>query len=54
MNDGELSPLAQEAVGLHEMFTSLCEGGFEEDQALRLVAYVMVANGRDQPKEDGA
>lgn len=48
-----LSPLAQEAVTLREMFVAFVAGGFTEDQALRLIAYQLAANGRavlDQEK----
>lgn len=41
--DFGLSNLAQGAVGLHEWFTSLVEGGFTELQALRFVAEIMAA-----------
>jgi hypothetical protein len=33
------------------MFVSFMAGGFAEDQALRLVAYIIAANARNQ--EDG-
>lgn len=38
-----LSNLAQGAVGLHEWFASLVEGGFTELQALRFIAEIMAA-----------
>lgn len=48
----DLSPMAQEAIGYHVMFTAFCEGGFTADQALRLIANVIVESGRNQPEGD--
>lgn len=39
-----MSPLAQDAANMHELFLALMEAGFNEDQALRLVAMLV-----DQP-----
>ena len=46
-----LTPLVENAAQLHEMFVSFMAGGFAEDQALRLTAYIIAANARNQ--EDG-
>lgn len=45
------SPLRVAAVQLHELFTTLVDSGFSEDQALRLTAYISIGK-RDQ--EDGS
>lgn len=37
-----LTELAQGAVALHEMYLGLREGGFEERQALYIIAQVML------------
>jgi hypothetical protein len=42
-----ISSMGEAAVTLHEMFVSLVEGGFTEDQALRLLAYRLAADGDD-------
>jgi hypothetical protein len=44
----DLTPMAQEAIGYHVMFEALVEGGFTESQALRLLANIIAAQGRDQ------
>jgi hypothetical protein len=35
-----LSPLEQDAAGMHEIFLALTGAGFSEDQGLRLTAYL--------------
>jgi hypothetical protein len=49
MND--MTPLAQEALGVHVMFTAFVEGGFTEDQAIRLVAIWLAERGRNEGGE---
>ncbi len=44
-DDCEMSPLAQAAVALHEIFLSLTEAGFEDYDALRIVAWVISDQG---------
>lgn len=39
-----MSPVSEAAVAAHVMFLGLIEGGFTEDQALKLVAYYIHAN----------
>lgn len=39
-----MSPLAEEALHLRELFIAMLAGGFTEDQALRLIAYTLHAN----------
>lgn len=38
---GEFKAFVDSAVGLHEMFLSYLEAGFTEDQALKLIAYMI-------------
>lgn len=40
--DSPLSPLAQLATALHEMFTSLMAAGFTENQALYITSKMIV------------
>jgi hypothetical protein len=40
-DDGDLTPLDQMSVGLHEHFLTLVKQGFTEQQALYLVAIVI-------------
>ena len=37
----ELHGLFEASQGMHDLFESFMVGGFSEDQALRLIAYVM-------------
>jgi hypothetical protein len=41
----EMSPLLEGVVGLHEVFSTLVQGGFTEDQALKLVSLVIHNSG---------
>lgn len=36
-----LSPLEQDAANMHEMFLALMKAGFEERQALQLIAFLL-------------
>jgi hypothetical protein len=47
-----MSPLAEEALHLREMFIAMVAGGFTEDQALRLIAYTLHANRDPNPSGD--
>ena len=38
----DLSPLDEDAFQMFEMFNSLLRGGFQEKQALHLVAFILV------------
>lgn len=40
----ELSPLEESAVRLHEIYVSLMKGGFNEDEALSLIAKMTKGN----------
>jgi hypothetical protein len=47
MNDsshGDITPLLEAAATAHELFCSLVDGGFNEAQAIRLTAYVMLGH----------
>ena len=39
--DYGMSPLAEASVMLHEIYQSLTIGGFSNDEALRIVAYMI-------------
>ena len=41
----EMSVLLEGTVELHEVFLTLCRGGFTEDQSLKLIAHVLCNNG---------
>jgi hypothetical protein len=40
-DDENQSPLQEASVALNEMFLTLCSTGFTENQALRLIAYLI-------------
>ncbi len=42
MGDSSFSPLAQLATALHEMFVSLMQAGFTENQALYITSKMIV------------
>lgn len=44
-DDGDLSPLVEAAVALHEVYTALIDGGFDEFEALRMLAIVIAEQG---------
>jgi hypothetical protein len=44
-DDGDLSPLVEAAVALHEVYLALIEGGFDEFEALRMLAYIVSEQG---------
>lgn len=46
-----LTQLAEGAVALHEMYLGLREGGFEERQALYIIAMVMLGQPTDKDEE---
>jgi hypothetical protein len=39
--DGEWSDLKTASIALNELFNSLCDAGFTEPQALRLLGFVL-------------
>jgi hypothetical protein len=41
-----MAPLAESAVGIHEMFESFVEGGFTREEAIQLIAEIVVRQGR--------
>lgn len=41
----DLPPLTQAAVALHEVFLALVDGGFEDYDAIRLVAQLIIEQG---------
>jgi len=41
-----MAPLAESAAGIHEMYLSLIEGGFAREEALKLVAEIIVRQGK--------
>lgn len=43
--DGDLSPLAQGAVALHEIYLALQEGGFSEWEGLRILSWMITEQG---------
>lgn len=47
------TPLHIDAVTLHEVFATLTDAGFTDDQALRLLGYMLAAKGTngDHPGE---
>ena len=44
-NEIEMSVLLSGVVELHEVFLTLRQGGFTEDQSLKLIALVLHNNG---------
>lgn len=46
--DGEINPLTEGAIQYHVMFENLVKGGFKEDQALKLIAYLILATGEKE------
>lgn len=43
-----MSPLEQDAANMHELFVALVKAGFNEQQSLRLVSYLVeTADGSD-------
>lgn len=46
-----LSPLAQDAASMHEIFLALCGAGFTEQQALTLTA-LLTDGGSGRPQQD--
>ena len=43
-----MSPLEQDAANMHELFVALVKSGFSDQQALRLVSYLVeTADGND-------
>lgn len=43
--DGDLSPLVEAAVALHEVYLALIEGGFDEFEAIRILALIISEQG---------
>lgn len=43
--DDPFNNLAVSAIAMHDMFESYVEAGFQEDHALRLVAYMVIEAG---------
>ena len=43
--DGDLSPLVEAAVALHEVYLAMIEGGFDEYEALRILALIISEQG---------
>jgi hypothetical protein len=39
--DGDLPPLVEACVALHEIYLALLDGGFTEREALRIIALAM-------------
>lgn len=44
-DDGDISPLLEAAIALHEVYLALTEGGFGDLEALRILAYVLAEQG---------
>lgn len=44
-NEYEMTALLEGVFGLHEVFITLLRGGFSEDQAIKLVGYVLHLSG---------
>ena len=42
-----LTPFSQSAAQVHEVFKTYTEAGFTEDQALKLIAYVLIFGSKD-------
>ena len=47
-HEGSMTPLAQAASGLHEMFRTLIDSGFTEWQACRVIGVMLAENSRQQ------
>lgn len=43
-----MTPMAEAATGLHEMFRTLIDSGFTEWQACRIIGVVLAEQGRQQ------
>ena len=43
--DDDLSPLVEAAIALHEIYLSLVDAGFQDHEALRVIANVIVEQG---------
>jgi len=41
----DLSPLTEAAIAAHEVYLALTEGGFQEYDALRIIAYLISEQG---------
>ena len=46
IDDGDLTPLLEAATASHELFVGFMEGGFTEDQALRLVILFIIEGAK--------
>lgn len=44
-DDGDLSPLVEGAVALHEIYLALQDGGFSEWEGLRILAWLISEQG---------
>jgi hypothetical protein len=54
MADGDMSPLREAAVQLHEMYVELRNAGFSRSEAMELVAKVLgqMAAAQNEQKDD--
>jgi hypothetical protein len=52
MSDGRWSPLHSATLALNEMFVTLCNTGFTESQALRLIAFLIEDMQMDNTTDD--
>ena len=43
--DGDFGPLTEAAIAMHELYLSLLDGGFEEREALRILAMLITEQG---------
>jgi hypothetical protein len=41
-----MAPLTESAAGIHEMFVSFVEGGFSREDAIQLIAEIIVRQGK--------
>jgi hypothetical protein len=47
------TPAQRVGIALHEMYKMYLAGGFTEEQALKLIAYGVVANAQNAPDDGG-
>lgn len=51
MGDGDMSPLREGAIQLHELYKELTRAGFKRSEAMELIAKVIVEQGLDQNRD---
>jgi hypothetical protein len=51
-SDEPFSNLVEAAVGMHEIFVTYVQSGFTENQALKLIAYILTGPRIDPDERD--